>query len=539
MRGIIMKQTGISKRSLVGVLLLTVIVIAITRGVTLTYNRQLHPDEHVFYLGANSLLNSIVHPGMVFQEIYEYPEGSYYFHLVFQLFGKVVSNLTGIAHDIQIWGRIASVFYFTTGTLLGIRIIAKYLGKTKASVILYVLTMCFSLFFVEQSRYGVGDSISFMLLMLLISLTVQAAEPNARKEWWIASFLISGILGAVKYPQLIFVIIPLGAYLHCTKSEKSARTRFVAGYMGLCVIGFLLFSPKGMLDFGYFLRVLQSEGEAYITVGTAHEAGGVLNHLVAMLLYSILYSDFPILLPFVIWKMFSGWKVNGVQKEESTVDFLLGKIIPGICVFFFAYNLFVTLLFFRTYTPYFGIITLYTSVFAGRLFEQKGLKRIAVILLSSFMIARGSFLVYILSDGSVENRVEEQICAAVDSNWEETYIVSNYSLHSLPAKGEMQAVYSSTNINQLLNNNGCMEIQSGQLVITGAYGFHYGQEYILPVSKANQASIDTWKEFQRVNQEYLVGQAYPEAYYYLFGGWIRGGTLSQYEMPVNYIYYRK
>lgn len=26
--------------------------------------------------------------------------------------------------------------------------------------------------------------------------------------------------------------------------------------------------------------------------------------------------------------------------------------------------------------------------------------------------------------------------------------------------------------------------------------------------------------------------------YYLFGGWIRGSTLSQYELPCHYIYYR-
>lgn len=163
--------------------LVTILLIFFTRMVTLSHNLHLHPDEHVFYLSANSLLNSILHPGTTFEEYMEYPEGAYLFHAVFQFFGKIFRVLTGEEQQLQIWGRIASVCYFSVAVLLGMNLVARYLGKTPVSATVYGLTMCFSLFFMEQSRYGTGDMISLMLLMLLLILTAQAMAEGRKPGW--------------------------------------------------------------------------------------------------------------------------------------------------------------------------------------------------------------------------------------------------------------------------------------------------------------------------------------------------------------------
>lgn len=534
-----MKEKDIGKVFLTWILAGSLMLILFTRGITLGNNRQLHPDEHVFYLGANSLVNALLHPGSEFQEYMEYPEGSYYFYGFFQLAGKVISRLAGVEHDLQLWGRIGAVFYFSAAVALGIRIMAKYLGKTRSAVSVYALTMCFSLFFLEQSRYGVGDMISLMLLMLLINLIAHGMPEGRGKLWLPAAFFVCGVMGAVKYPLLVFLILPAGAWLHCRHLSQGRKWAGLLGQILVCVAGFLLFSPKGMMDPGYFLRVLQREGGAYVTAGTSHEAGGVLNHLTVLLVYSLVYSDFPLLLPATIRNFF--WRAGETAEERhSEADFLFRCLLPGTCLLFFGYNLFARSLFFRTYTPFFGIVVLYTSELAGRLLHRKGWKRVLALCLCMLMVLRGGVLVWAMSGvTSASEKVSERIVSALDSNWKETYITSLFSLASLPESADDGTVNTSAGLGSLMNeNNGELEIRPGQLVITGAYGYHLGLPYLLPAGEEQEA-IRLWQAFREANREYLVGQAYPEWYYILFGCWLRGGTLSQYEFPVDYSYYRK
>ena len=532
-----MEKENFGKRFIFMILSVTVLITMMTRGPALTNNLQLHPDEHVFYLGAGSLLNAILNPGIAFEEHMEYPEGAYYFHALGQFVGKVISKLLGTEHDLQIWGRIASVSYFALGVFLGIRIMIRYLGKSRAAVVLYSLTMCFSLFFIEQSRYGTGDMISFMLLMLLINLTAQATESEKPLIWWMASFFLCGILGAVKYPQLVFALIPLTAFLFQPFLYK--RHRMIL-FLLMTIAGFFLFSPKAMLDPGYVLRVIQREGDAYITSGTTHEAGGFLNHLAVMLIYGTMYSDFPLLLPLTIAGFFVVGKKFVASGNLSGEQRLFRVILPSVCILFFGYNLFVRLLFFRTYTPFFGIITLYSAEIAAHFYHRKGSCRMVMALLLLLMILRGTSLSAALSGQmETESRISEQLEATVDKKWSQTYVTSMFSLYNIPKENENKPVFISDNLDQLVDNNNGLELQPGQLVVTGAYGYHLGQKYIFPTESDADRPMEQWKSFRSINEPHLIGQAYPEYYYYLFGGWLRGGTLSQYEFPVNYIYYCK
>lgn len=86
-------------------------------------------------------------------------------------------------------------------------------------------------------------------------------------------------------------------------------------------------------------------------------------------------------------------------------------------------------------------------------------------------------------------------------------------------------------------NNG-MRVQAGELLITGSYEFALAHPYIFPVNDSDTYAQDAaWNEFKERNKYCYVGQSYPEYYYYLFGGWIRGSTLGTSLMPCNYIYY--
>ena len=90
-----------------------------------------------------------------------------------------------------------------------------------------------------------------------------------------------------------------------------------------------------------------------------------------------------------------------------------------------------------------------------------------------------------------------------------------------------------------IGKNNSLTIQPGELVITGSYEYGLMAPYFVSYKNSLSASEDAiWAKFKQANQDYYVGQIYPSSYYYLFGGWIRGGTLSTFLMPCNMVYYR-
>ena len=523
------------KRSFIRIALITVILILLTRVIPLTYNRQLHPDEHVFYASVHSLSASILDPDTPFVENKEYPEGTYLFQLPFQLAGQIFRNLIGIGgtKGIQQIGRLSSVFYFVIAVLLGLRLLWRYLGKSRVSLWIYSLTMTFSLFFIEQSRYGTGDTITLMLLMLQINLTARALESDAKNKWWAAAFFVCGILGAVKYPQLVFTLIPLAAFLSRPVSRKGCRMTL---FLAAIIAGFFLFSPKALLDPGYILRVIDREGNAY---GLSYLASVVpVRNLLHLGLYLLLYSDFP-LLPVIIlfgfvWHFLTAFPSRSTTAGKTDIAVLFEYIIPGVCLFFFVYNLFVAVQFFRTYTPFFGIMALYTAAAAETLFSKNKWSRGAVLFLAVCMILRGMVFVWVLSD---EDKIQEKftsiVSGAVDENWNETWYTCLFSFRA-PEDADV-TVHDHHFVEPLVDHNNGPTIQPGQLVITGAQAFYLGQPHLVGAESLNVA---TWSAFTEANRDYYVGRLYPDSYYYLFGGWIRGSTLSQYELPCHYIYYR-
>lgn len=527
-----------------GVLLVLIsLLLLVTRCVGLTYNMALHPDEDKFFQSTTSLLQSLLDADAEFKEVKEYPEGAYLFQLPFQALGAAIGAITGVAQNAQTWGRISSVFYFVLAAILGMVILSRYLGKSKTSVVLYGLTLCFSLFFIEHSRYGVGDMISLFLMMLIIFLTAKACTTTHTHWFLLLAFAACGAMGSVKYPQVLFGLIPLSVFWYDRKklSPKEWKRRLVL-YGLTAFVTFLLFSPKAMFDWRYFYRVIRRESDAYLITGTTFEAGGLLNHIAAMVLYSLLYADFPLALALLALCFAEGFRnarhllrSNPVEPEEG-LQFLFSYGVPGMCILFFVYNLFPTLLIYRTYTPFFGISALYCAYFAGKLVEKGRWQRCAVLVLTAFMMVRGAGLMYITaSPEKIREDFGTRIYEATDENWSATVQLGKYIL---PFDTDALVDPVSLYIGEWeAHNGGTMELTPGTLVVTGAYPFALAGEYVIPGNTRDAETIDLWQEFAEVNEEYFVCQSYPDSFYYLFGGWLRGGTLSTSLIPCNFVYY--
>lgn len=155
------------------VLLATIAFIIVTRIICLMHNSELHPDEIVFEVSADSLAGVVLGETDDFLELKEYPEGAYVFQLPFHIVAHILNN-AGANLSPKIVGRISAVFYFTVATILGFEIISRYRAVKMAHYTLYGAIMVFSLVHIEQSRYGTGDAISVFLLMAMVILADNA-----------------------------------------------------------------------------------------------------------------------------------------------------------------------------------------------------------------------------------------------------------------------------------------------------------------------------------------------------------------------------
>lgn len=167
-----------SKKRSVLIVIAMIMLITFTRAIDLKHNMNLHGDEHVFFNAAQSLKNYLLGSAETFEEEKEYPEGAYVFQLPFHILSAIYSNITGNSVNPCISGRLAAIFYFTLGAVLGCAMLYRFFSKKPIYIVTYALIMIFSLLHIEQSRYGTGDPITFPLLMAIIILTAQALDKS-------------------------------------------------------------------------------------------------------------------------------------------------------------------------------------------------------------------------------------------------------------------------------------------------------------------------------------------------------------------------
>lgn len=259
--------------------------------------------------------------------------------------------------------------------------------------------------------------------------------------------------------------------------------------------------------------------------------GGAANHLVSVLLYLTLYACFPLAPVFLA----AGWRRRIKEYGSTPQDILFARVIPVLMLVFFTYNLFPVTLFMRTY---FCLMDLYAAAeLAEWRCEGRG-KRIAVLLLTALLVGRGAYCVCAMAERHAAEDMTEMILSAPDENWERTLILVN-GFFLVNRQDELTAPREIGIEDPVFGQDEALELQPGTLVITGTQDFSRCNHYFFPINhELAREMIRRWDVFKRVNEPYYVGQAYPTAYYYLFGYWIKGTTGTDYEFPSNRVYYR-
>ena len=504
-----------------------VLLILLTRGMTLTHNRELHPDEHVFHLAADSLSDRLLGRSPTFQEVKSYPEGA----IVLQVPFHMLASLAGEkAPDSQMVGRIASVIYFTLGALLLLRLFRRYFDSRPVSGGILALLLTFSLLHIEQSRYGTGDAVSFFLLawiLLLCGGSLRAGRESSFAPLFLAAFL-TGVLCAVKYPLLFFFCLPAAAAAR--KRGKGWLWNWRTLVMVLLAAGgFLLCSPKLVQDpFPYLYHLIARETHDYIRYGNLCEVGGVFNHLLSLGVYFLLYSGLPLAPLFLLP---AGKRERGDETEDEV--FFFRRVLPWALGVFFVYNLFARSLFMRTYYPFFALADLYVAAGAGEWFRRSRGRRSCVVILALLLVIRGGWNIAAMTERQGARRLDALVASAADEGWRRTTLLEpGYFLPldaaALKAPAEADLLYDEAR-----------ELEFGELVITATQAHCRCAHYILPIRHPTaELLIRRWDDFRALNGAYYRGSVYPEYYYWLFGFWVKGTTGTDYEFPTNSVYYR-
>ena len=526
-----------SRKQSIYIVVIMVFMIALTRGLTISHNMELHPDEHVFYNAAQSLKGYIFGSSPIYEEEKEYPEGAIVLQLPFHILTAIINRLAGTNISPQLSGRIAAVFYFAIGAVLGCVVFHRFFSKKPLPLAVYAAVVVFSLIHIEQSRYGTGDAISFALLMAVIFLTASAltAEKHAFLRL-LSAFFLCGTLSAVKYPLIYFSVIPIfGCVMLLRRTQCGGKkAAVIAAAIVLVYLGFAVVSPKAAFHPSYIIRASTRELGAYLSTGISRLTLLWINFM-CVTTYSMLYSGLPLMPVFFVLSARRAWK----QNTTEPVELLFGRVLPVVIAVFFAYNLSASFLAMRSFYPFFFLTDLYAAAYIGSWLESAGAKRLIAGVLMLIMSVRGIWLIAALTDNSDSKRMEDMINNTVSDNWNTTTLLSGFMIYP-------DGLYDFPNVHVInisddrFSSQDKMCLHNGELFISGArdHGISSFQFAFVPFDSISGTDEYAWVKFAEVNAEYCVGRLYPEYYYYLFGYWLRGTTGTCNEFPTCTIYYR-
>ena len=500
------------------------VLIAITRLLTLRHGLKLHPDEVVFFSSASSLFFN--RPYQVYKA---YPEGAFLMQMPFQMLRQLVLRLVHSVSDTQffgahITGRLASVLYFSLGAILGCTLL-RIIQKKKLPIVLYAITIVFSLFQIEQSRYGTGEASSFFLLMAMLNCLALYLR-SSKVGFLVAAAFISGALGGVKYPQLYFILLPIGAVLFNRRSSKTPLYFNIFIIIICAIAGFICLSPS-VLKPGFLADVLFRETKSYFIRPNIVSTGTPLGHLLSLSLYHLFYADVPFA------PIFACVGANSLFKKNENVNLtkMFSVFVPLVLVGFFVYNLFVPTLFFRTYYLYFSIIILYTSIGLSELFTRKYIKQIIIALLC-VMVIRGGYFIFLLS----QPQKDAGAPLYTHEKWSDDAAVTFIGYGFV--KGDIASQATQIDRSDAFITK-TPPLEAGDFCVIGGYQYCLARNRIFEIQNADVLSITNgWMAFRDKNDKYLFCQLYPDYYYYLFGFWLEGSMGTLYEFPSVYYFYR-
>jgi hypothetical protein len=491
------------------------------------HEATLHSDESVFFNSASSVFRG----DYSFQYAKDYPGGAFVFQMPFQFIGTIEQAVSPGGLGEREYGRLASIFYFSVACLMGGVILYRNFGKKPLAVFFYALTMVFSLFQILESRYGTGDAISFFVLMVIIySLDIFFKEEDGFYLYFAAFF--TGVIAAIKFPLIFFIIYPICAFFIKMKQLgiKKSPLKAICGIVVFALVGLLLFSPHWFIDKTFFMKAFFREMDAYFLSTDGFESTPI-NHFAHLLIYQLLYADFPFAMPLFVVGIVSMYRQN---KKHGFTNVFYTLVLPASIFLFFFYNLFASSVVFRTYYPYFCLCVFFTSYALSELFSRKNC-RIIIIVLSVFMVLRGSFLIYTLTEESRGQLVVDALTQ--HEEWDNRRMVVTYGgpPHVLGYASIPERKYVYERYVFLYGNP---TLQPGEFGVTGNIEYGVVGANIFRSGEATEKLRLGWVSFREQNKDYLIGVSYPPYFHYIFGGWIPGSDLGWWEFPVNYIYYR-
>ncbi len=406
------------------------------------------------------------------------------------------------------------------------------------TAVIYILLVVFSQFFIEQSRYGTGESISFALLMLIVLLTALWIEAGGGRTYCIyLAFVLVGFLTAVKYPQLYFVLIPVCAVVQRERKRRAHCVFLILTGLVLTLVGALLLSPMIIRDVRYLQEVVERELRSYIYNGNRTELGGFANHVFYTLAYWLLYASVlfaPVLFVSGIVKLRPGAQGQPACSRQETATFFKW-LLPAVALGFLTYNLFTTTLFMRTLCPFFALSLPYM---ANGLYQLQKQKRWLYVCLMSILVLHGSLLIGAMIPYSARDHLDDCVAQAVEKNGEQRIVGLGIDIF-ITGWGQTEMKVDVTDDYRILDllRDGFPEFHSGDVVITGSFEYGQSAPYLFPIRSERVARIiGEWRDFKERYRDGYVGQAYPQYYGSLFGLWIKGTTLSDYDFPMNYVY---
>ncbi len=512
------------KRTLLAIIITMLIFIAVTRLLSLSHGLRLHPDELVFFSSASSLfLNSPYHAFKA------YPEGAFFMQMPFQMVRQFALLLIHFGGNTQIsgahlTGRLASVFYFSLGAVLGCTFL-NIIQKKKLPILLYAITIVFSLFQIEQSRYATGEAPSFFLMMAMLNLLALSLRSN-KTSLLLAAAFVAGALGGVKYPQIYFILLPIGAAFMIQRSAKKTLIFHILLILACSTAGFICLSPS-VLKPGFLWDAVFRETGAYLDHPNIVAAGTPLGHLTSLSLFHFLYADVPFAPIFAIAGMVFLFKNN----ERSNFRTFFSLIVPIVLLGFFIYNLFIQALYFRTYYIYFCVCMIYAAIGMSELFARKRIKQLILALLC-IMIVRGGFFTYLLS----QPQKDAVAPLYTHEKWSDRAAVTvtgtGFTEGDIPGQATQISMYDAfLSLTPSLN--------AGEFQMIGGYQFGIARNRIFEMKNADVISATNgWDSFREENDPYLFYKLYPDYYYDLFGFWLEGNMETYYEFPSVYYYYK-
>lgn len=512
------------KQKILSIVLFMLVLIFVTRLPALRHGLKLHPDELVFFSSASSLFF-----GSPYHVYKIYPEGAFLMQMPFQMIRQFILLLLRYGVGAQLYGahmtgRLASVLYFSLGAVLGCTFLSLIQKKT-LPIALYAAAIVFSLFQIEQSRYATGEAPSFFLLMAMLNLLALSFRLKKTSLLYAAAF-VAGALGAVKYPQFYFILLPIGAACLNRRSSKTPLVYQLLLILLCSFAGLICLSPS-ILKPGFLSQIISRETDAYITNPNIVSTGTPFDHLLSLLLYHLLYADVPFAPVFAIVGLIALTR----QSEQTNARTFFTVFVPFVFVGFFLYNLFIPTLYFRTYYLYFCFFLLYAAIGLAELLTRKHIKQLVLALLC-VMVLRGGFLTLLL--WQPQKDAGAPLYAHEKWSNQATVTVAGTGF----VNGDIPNQATQINMKEAFVTIE-PRLEAGEFYLLGGYQYGIARSRIFDITNAAVLSVtDGWNSFRAKNEPYLFAQLYPDFYYQLFGFWLEGSMGTLYEFPSVYYYYK-